>query len=604
VKIDQLFPDIRFLLGTLNQKKKTRLAFILFTQVVLSILDLVGVICFGLITALTINGVQSNPAQGRTSQILSYVGLLEKSLQFQVSALAISALIILVFKTVLSIKLTKYSLLFLSRESVQVAAHLLGRLLREQVTKIYSVSLQENLYSLTHGVNSLYVNVLGASMSQIADIALLLVLLTSLVILDPLLAIVSGTIFGMVGFALNYTMKSKVRRLGEEDTRISIAANELIVQSIGSVREIRVRNKMDYYVTQILETRMKLAGVITELAFIPSISKYVVELTTLVAAVLIGGLSFILQDSRQAITTLAVFIASGLRIAPAVLRIQQNSTVIKANLGSGAGALALLKTDLKSTVDEKISPSSLVFVPKVEFTNAFFTYPGANSPAISNLNLTIDPNSVTAITGPSGGGKSTLVDLLLGVLELQSGQVEISGTKPNVTTQLWPGKIGFVPQDVYTINGTIRQNIIMGFNANLQNDADVWMCLEKANLSDFVRSLPNSLDSEVGENGTMLSGGQRQRLGIARSLYTKPELLILDEATSSLDSINEYEVSKALAELSNSITVIVVAHRLATVRQATKLIYIENGRKLAEGTFDQVRSEIPNFNLQAEILGL
>ena len=604
MKISQLFPDVRFLLGTLNQKKKTRLAFILFTQVVLSILDLVGVICFGLITALTINGVQSNPAQGRTSQILSYIGLLEKSLQFQVSTLAILALIILVLKTVLSVKLTKFTLLFLSRESVQVAARLLGRLLREQVTKIYSVSLQENLYSLTHGVNSLYVNVLGASMSQIADIALLIVLLTSLVLLDPLLAIVSATIFGIVGFALNYTMKSKVRRLGEEDTRISIAANELIVQSIGSVREIRVRNKMDYYVTQILETRMKLAGVITELAFIPSISKYVVELTTLVAAVLIGGLSFILQDSRQAITTLAVFIASGLRIAPAVLRIQQNSNVIKANLGSGAGALSLLKTDLKLTPEEKVSPSRLDFVPKVEFTNAFFTYPGANLPAISNLNLTIDPNSVTAITGPSGGGKSTLVDLLLGVLELQSGQVEISGTTPKVTTQLWPGKIGFVPQDIYTINGTIRQNITMGFDAILHNDADVWLCLEKANLAEFVSSLPNSLDSEVGENGTMLSGGQRQRLGIARSLYTKPELLILDEATSSLDSINEYEVSKALAELSNSITVIVVAHRLATVRQATKLIYIENGKKLAEGTFDQVRSEIPNFNLQAEILGL
>jgi ABC-type multidrug transport system fused ATPase/permease subunit len=144
----------------------------------------------------------------------------------------------------------------------------------------------------------------------------------------------------------------------------------------------------------------------------------------------------------------------------------------------------------------------------------------------------------------------------------------------------------------------------MGFETSLQDDAEVWQCLEKANLADYVRNLSEGLDTQVGEAGTMLSGGQRQRLGIARSLYTNPELLILDEATSSLDSVNEYEVSKALSELSHSITVIVVAHRLATVREATKLIYIEDGKKLAEGTFENVRKEIPNFNLQAEILGL
>jgi ABC-type multidrug transport system fused ATPase/permease subunit len=344
--------------------------------------------------------------------------------------------------------------------------------------------------------------------------------------------------------------------------------------------------------------------VITELAFIPSISKYVVELTVLIAAVLIGGLSFLLQDSNQAITTLAVFMASGIRIAPAVLRIQQNSLMIKSNLGSGASALALLKSDQKSSPEIKIEASKEPFIARIQFIDACYTYPGADTSAISNLNLNIEPNTVTAITGPSGGGKSTLVDLLLGVLELESGAVEISGFKPRVTTQLWPGKIGFVPQDIYTINGTIRENIVMGFEPGSQKDPDVWNSLEKANLADFVKSLPDGLDSQVGEDGTMLSGGQRQRLGIARSLYTNPELLILDEATSALDSVNEFEVTKALNDLAQSITLIVVAHRLATVREATKLVYIENGKKLSEGTFEQVRNEIPNFNLQAEILGL
>jgi ABC-type multidrug transport system fused ATPase/permease subunit len=604
LKTKPLYPEINFLLKTLNQQNKLKLGIILFTQVTLSILDLVGVVCFGLITALTINGVQSLPAQGKTSQVLNVMGLLNKSLQYQVSSLAAIALIVLVVKTVLSIKLTKFSLLFLSRESVQVAARLLGKLMREPVTTIYSSTIQERVYTLTHGVNSLYVNVLGAAMTQLSDIVLLGVLLGSMIVLNPFLALISTSIFGLVGFILNYTMKSKVRKLGEEDSRISIEANELIAQSIGTVREIRVRNKIDFYVQQILNTRLKLAGVITELAFIPSISKYVVELTVLIAAVSIGGLSFALQDSHHAITTLAVFMASGMRIAPAVLRIQQNSTLIKSNLGSGTPAFNLIKKDFFALDENQIEPSASEFNPKITIRNASYTYPGSNSPALQDLSLTIEPNTVTAITGPSGGGKSTLVDLLLGVLEFQVGEVEISGTAPRLATQMWPGKIGFVPQDIYTINGSIRENIIMGFDSNLGKDSDIWECLNQANLAEFVKSLPDGLESQVGEDGAMLSGGQRQRLGIARSLYTKPSLLILDEATSALDAVNEFEVSKALQSLSNSISVIVVAHRLATVREADKIIYIENGRKLSEGTFEQVRNEIPNFNLQAELWGL
>lgn len=604
LRIQHLFPEINFLLGTLSHRNKFKLLVILCAQIALSFLDLLGVVCFGLITALTINGIQSLPAQGRTSQILNSVGLLDQSLQVQIGSLAALALIVLVSKTVLSIKITKFSLLFLSRESIQVAARLLGQLMREPVTTIYSSTIQERVYTLTHGVNSLYVNVLGAAMSQLSDIVLLGALLGSMIVLNPFLALISTVIFGSVGFFLNYTMKSKVRKLGEEDTRISIAANELIAQSIGTVREIRVRNKMDYYVEQILNTRLKLASVITELAFIPSISKYVVELTILVAAVSIGGLSFALQDSHQAITTLAVFMASGLRIAPAVLRIQQNSILIKSNLGSGTPALNLIKHDHSRLSSSRIELSDKEFFPKVAFTNASYTYPESSSPALKNLSLTIEPKTVTAITGPSGGGKSTLVDLLLGVLEFQTGEVEISGVAPKIATQMWPGKIGFVPQDIYIINGSIRDNIIMGFDSNSVPDSDIWECLNKAHLAEFVRNLPEGLNAQVGEDGAMLSGGQRQRLGIARALYTNPSLLILDEATSALDSVNEFEVSKALQSLSQSITVIVVAHRLATVREADKIIYIENGHKLSEGTFDQVRREIPNFNLQAELLGL
>ena len=598
------FYEIRFLLSTIESSKRVKLLLMLLAQVGLSILDLIGVACFGLITAITVNGFESLPAQGRTSKILSFFGLLNYSLQIQVTILAVTALLVLVLKTVISIKLTKFSLFFLSRESVREAAKMLGRILREQITTINNMTLQEMLYTLTHGVNALYVNALGAFINQLSDLMLLIVLVGSMLLLNPILAIVSTTIFSLVGLILNYFMNSKVRKLGYEDSLLSIEANDLISQAISSVREIRIRNKTDFYVEKVLEKRMSLANVITELAFIPSISKYVIELTVLIAAVAVGGLSFILQSAHEAITTLAIFMASGIRIAPAVLRIQQNGVLIKSNLGNGAAAMEMLKQYWQAPPEESINVSENQFEPSIVVKQLNFSYPMTDSPALLDVNLEISPNSLTAITGPSGGGKSTLADILLGVLEPQIGRVLISGSEPKITTKLWPGKIGFVPQEIFIINGNFRDNIIMGFQANPELDLAVWECLEKSNLADFVRSFPTGLDTQVGENGSMLSGGQRQRLGIARSLFTKPSLLILDEATSSLDAVNEHQISDTLQRLKKTMTIVVIAHRLATVRNAEKVIYIDNGQILAQGNFEQVRKTIPNFNLQAQLLGL
>jgi len=208
------------------------------------------------------------------------------------------------------------------------------------------------------------------------------------------------------------------------------------------------------------------------------------------------------------------------------------------------------------------------------------------------------------LVGPTGAGKTSAADVLLGVLNPDSGSVTISGVSPAEAVLKWPGAISYVPQDVVIANGTIKQNVCLGFNPDLVPESYVWDALAAAQLVEFVRSLPNGLNSEVGERGTKISGGQRQRLGIARALFTQPKLLVLDEATSALDGETEAAITSAIQNLKGKVTVIVIAHRLSTVRDADNVVYLDKGKVVSQGTFDQVRAVVPDFDRQAKLMGL
>jgi ABC-type multidrug transport system fused ATPase/permease subunit len=223
---------------------------------------------------------------------------------------------------------------------------------------------------------------------------------------------------------------------------------------------------------------------------------------------------------------------------------------------------------------------------------------------LNKISFESDPGSVTALVGPTGAGKTTLIDLVLGIHVSKNKSITISGVDPRDAVSMWPGKIAYAPQDTVVIQGSIKQNVALGFNVEEIDDESVRQAIAIAQLDKFISSLPEGLDTEVGERGARLSGGQKQRLGIARALYTGPKLLILDEATSSLDGETELAISTALQNLGDDVTVIVIAHRLATVRSASQVIYLEEGRILAKGSFEEVRRQIPNFDKQAKLMGL
>jgi ABC-type multidrug transport system fused ATPase/permease subunit len=223
---------------------------------------------------------------------------------------------------------------------------------------------------------------------------------------------------------------------------------------------------------------------------------------------------------------------------------------------------------------------------------------------LENLNLDIGAGKLVAITGSSGAGKTTLVDLLLGVHIPTSGDIYISGLSPLDAFQKWPGATAYVPQDTVIINGNIWENIALGFDYNPEHEKNVNEALKLSNLEDYVQSLPEGLFTKVGDRGHKLSGGQRQRLGIARALFTKPKLLVLDEATSSLDAQTESDITEAIKSLKGKTTIIMIAHRLSSVRNADQVIFMNNGIIESVGTFEEVRKEVPNFDKQANLMGL
>jgi ABC-type bacteriocin/lantibiotic exporter with double-glycine peptidase domain len=254
--------------------------------------------------------------------------------------------------------------------------------------------------------------------------------------------------------------------------------------------------------------------------------------------------------------------------------------------------------------ENQISTEHEGFIPKIELKNVSFRYPSEDKNVVNDVSLKITPGSFTAFVGPSGGGKSTLIDLMLGVCLPDQGIIEISQHLPKEVLRTWPGAIGYVPQYVFLSNASIRENICLGFNPLEISEHLIWKALEQAELAEFVRQLDTQLDFVVSDNGSNLSGGQRQRLGIARALVTKPKLLILDEATSALDAETEKRISESISNLRGDTTIVVVAHRLSTVRLADTIYYLDQGEVRGQGTFEEVKELNSDFKLQAGYMGL
>jgi len=592
----------------LPKSDRRKLILVSILQLLLSLMDLLAIGIVGVLGALTIRGINSQGPGNRVSAILDFLHLSNFSFQETVAILGLFAGVLLISRTLASVFLTRKTFFFLARRGAYISSLLVSKLLTQPILVIQQRTSQMTVYSLTSGVEAIVLKILGPLVASVSDITILFVMAVGLFVVDPRTAISAIVMFGFVGFASYRLMHKRAKKIGELNSQMEVKSQEKIIEVLTSYRELTVANRKSYYANTISDIRQEVSSTNAEMAFMPNISKYVIESTVVLGAIVVSGIQFLLNDASRAVGTLSIFLAAGMRIAPAALRLQQAAIIIKSSIGAAKPTLELINqlNEVKPIENSKNSLDLIHegFSPQVEVRNSSLTYPENSEPSVREVSLTVPEGSTLAFVGPSGAGKTTIIDILLGVLEPQMGEVLISGKNPAEASRIWPGAIAYVPQDIAIASGTIRENVALGYPRDVATDELVLSALAVAGLNDFVESLKDGIDTVVGERGTKISGGQRQRLGIARAMFTKPALLVLDEATSALDGETELRVSDAIRNLRGSTTVILIAHRLSTVRDADKVIYMADGRIIASGTFDEVRKQVPDFDRQAVLMGL
>jgi ABC-type multidrug transport system fused ATPase/permease subunit len=339
------------------------------------------------------------------------------------------------------------------------------------------------------------------------------------------------------------------------------------------------------------------------------ISKYVFEIAFVFAGLALSAFAFYAYSAEFAASLLALFLAALTRISTSVLRLQYGYILLKGYIGSTKLFFEMLdsaKTEQQAILSEtkQVQSLSLKVLPAIQLKDVNFKYASVSAFEIKSLDLIIESNQSIALVGPSGGGKSTIVDLILGVITPIRGQRYIHGVEPKSLYHLNEGGMAYVPQEVFVQPATVIENIALGTNANEIHLPRVREVLDSVDLLDALSGLPNGLETIIGKGESGLSGGQRQRLGIARALYRNPKVLVLDEATSSLDAQLENEIAEVLRKLRGKITMVIVAHRLSTVLSCDSIIYVNHGKIIDRGTFKELRSRNKDFDKQAELLGI
>jgi ATP-binding cassette, subfamily B, bacterial PglK len=606
-KTPNLVVIIRKSLSLLDSPTKKKYVLVSLLQVLLSVLDLISVALVGVIGALSVRGVQSQAPGDRTRSVLEFLKLDGFSFQSQVMFLALGTVLLLVVKTIFSITITKRTLRFLAHRSSSITRELVTNVLNQPLSRVYARGAHELHYVLGPGVNGVVLGILGVAATVIADTSLLIVLGIGLAVLSPTIAVTSLIFFGIVALILHLMIRKHAIRTGQVILESEVNSGRLISEALDLYRELYVRNKRLDYARQISDVRYSSAVAQAEQTFLPNISKYVLEISVIVGSVIIAGIQFLTQTATVALAGLGLFIIAGGRIAPALMRLQQSAMNIESRAASLDATLETIRVfesfDHKSEAGAEPSLIHSGFDPSVEIKKLSFGF-NESEVFLKEISLSIPSGSTVAIVGPSGSGKTTLINLILGLLEPSMGEVLISDHSPLSAITKWTGGVAYVPQEVKLISGTFRENIELGTYFPSSGTESLQASLGKSNLLDLVSQLPDGLDTRIGQSGYQLSGGQRQRLGLARAFYTNPKLIILDEATSALDSATENDITRALESLRGDVTLIVIAHRLSTVRNADFVIYLDQGQVVAQGSFSEVRQQVPDFDKQANLMGL
>ena len=484
--------------------------------------------------------------------------------------------------------------------SASVTTRIGRQLFRSYLYQPYVFHLQRNSAMLIRNSQNS-----GLVMSGIVDPMLVIssdILVTAglfvlLIGLEPIGTLATSSIFGLTSLAFRKFTNSRIETWGKAQNLNKGMLLQHLQQGFGGVKDVKILGTEEHFVTQYGENLYKNSEVIRRFSVAQILPRFGLEILTIIGlAVLVSTMVLLDSELTEILPVLGLFGAAAFRLLPAVNRLINNFQLI--NISRPQVNEVFEDLDLPGQLNLKNSDRSAL-TGSISVVDISFSYPDSLKDAVSGVSVKIGRGEAVGLIGPSGSGKSTLVDVLLGLLEPKFGKVLVDGSDIHENLRRWQDQIGYVPQSIFLTDDTLRRNVAFGLPKDQIDDNAVKSAIRSAQLEDFVTSLPDGLDTIVGERGVRLSGGQRQRIGIARALYNNPDVLVLDEATSSLDTETEHGVMQAVQALQGEKTVIIVAHRLSTVEYCDRLYRLESARIVDEGTFSEVTSrakDLPREN--------
>jgi len=582
-----LSETLKKLLMLFNNKEKKKLLVLFFMMIVAALFETLGI---GMIVPIV--GVLTNPDVIKEKAFLAYVYRL---FNFQSTSLFIVfAVIILLGVFVLK---NLYLLLFNHLQFkiiLNQQVKLSRKLFREYLTKPYIFHLQRNTASLLRNVNSevprVFQGIIISGFQLCTELLVTICILLLLIKTAPLATITASILLAGSIFIFFRFFRKKITYLGEEQQKVSSSMIKWVNQGLGASKEVIVSGKEDFFINAYTNQSQISSDNSRYINMLNQVPRLFIE-TLMVTIVLITMLIVVFQEKNTShlVSTMALFAMAAFRLMPSITRAVALITTIRYS----QPALSIIYEDLFlnntqfrsrdiiSNSESVVNKENRIFNDSIELNEVSFQYPNQKEYSIRDVSLTIPIGQSVAFIGESGAGKTTLVDIILGLFQPEKGSVLVDGKNLNNQIAIWQQKIGYIPQSIFLTDDSIRNNVAFGIEDIQIDDEAVWRALEQAQLKEFVESLPERLDTTVGERGVRLSGGQRQRIGIARSLYHNPEILFMDEATSALDNETEKEIMKAIDGLKGEKTLIIIAHRLSTIENCDIVFKLKNGRLTA-----------------------
>ena len=481
-----------------------------------------------------------------------------------------------------------------SKFSAEFSAELSSRLFFGYLRQPYSFHLQRNSAELLRNIRG--------EVGELTEITKSVIILTIeftvvvgigfvLILQNPLGTLVVTTFLGLTSFAVYNLTKKKLLNWGVRRQAHEGEINQHLMQGLGGVKEVKLYGKEESFLNEFDEHNYGRASVITRqytMMYFPRLYLEFIAVVALAGSVVI----MMIQGKPLAgfVPTLGIFVAGAFRMIPSVNRIMGSIQFIRYSGPVVDVLYKECKMIRNSDVEQlgKLNGPNVLFNKEIELQNINFTYPSASHKSLENVSMKIAKGESIGFVGTTGSGKSTLIDIILGLLSPDNGKVVVDGNTIFENLRSWQNQIGYVPQTIYLTDDTIRRNVAFGVSDELINNEAVEKAIIAAQMTNFIKHLPDGMETFVGEQGVRLSGGQRQRIGLARALYNDPSLLVLDEATSALDSNTESDVMEAVLSLKNNKTIIIVAHRLSTLSSCDRIYKLEEGKVIQVGNPEEL----------------